>query len=215
VTELIGSSVAIVLTIMVLSRIVGDNPAFRVAQYLFIGVSLGYAFVVVYHQVLRPSFIALLASAGNPFLFSLRVLPFVLGLFLLPRISGRQSFSWLANFPLALVFGVTLALAVGGALIGTLLPQILDSAAPLGPEPLALVSAIVLSLGVIAALCSFYFTVRADTGFGRFLQAMGRFGRWLLIIALGFFFAGAVMTYLSAFNERLAFILGRVLDLFR
>jgi hypothetical protein len=214
VTELIGGLVAVILTLMILSRIAGDNPVFRVAQYLFIGVSLGYAFVVAYHQVLRPSFIELLASVSNPALFSLRLLPFVLGLLLLPRISGRQSFSWLANIPLALIFGVTMALAVGGALVGTLLPQIVDSAAPLDPTPLALVSGIVLSLGVIAGLCSFYFTVPSNTPSGRLLHSLGQVGRWLLIVALGFFFAGAVMTYLSALNERLAAIVGWVLSLF-
>ena len=38
----------------VLSRIAGDNPLFRIAQYLFVGVSLGLALVVAYHQVLTP-----------------------------------------------------------------------------------------------------------------------------------------------------------------
>src|SRR3954447_14192421 len=45
VTQTVSYSIAIVMTIMVLSRIVGSNPVFRVAQYLFVGVSLGLAFV--------------------------------------------------------------------------------------------------------------------------------------------------------------------------
>jgi hypothetical protein len=54
--------------------------------------------------------------------------PLVLGLLLFTRIGG-QRFSWLANIPLALLFGVGGALAVGGALVGTLGPQLLDTAA--------------------------------------------------------------------------------------
>ena len=54
-TPAIINTVAIVLTLMVLSRIAGDNPLFRIAQYLFVGVSLGLAFVVAYHQVLVPA----------------------------------------------------------------------------------------------------------------------------------------------------------------
>jgi hypothetical protein len=44
--DVIVNIVAAVLTLMVLSRIAGDNPLFRIAQYLFVGVSLGLAFVV-------------------------------------------------------------------------------------------------------------------------------------------------------------------------
>ena len=54
-TPAVINIIALVLTIMVLSRIVGVNPVFRVAQYLLVGVSLGLAFVVAYHQVLRPA----------------------------------------------------------------------------------------------------------------------------------------------------------------
>ena len=54
-TQAVIDIIAIVVTIMVLSRIVGNNPVFRVAQYLFVGISLGLAFVVAYHQVLRPA----------------------------------------------------------------------------------------------------------------------------------------------------------------
>jgi hypothetical protein len=32
-------------------------------------------------------------------------------------------------------------------------------------------------------------------------------GHWLLMIAFGFFFAGAVQSYLSALNERLDFVI--------
>ena len=42
-------------------------------------------------------------------------------------ITRRQEFSWLANIPLALIFGVGAALAAGGAIAGTLAPQILDT----------------------------------------------------------------------------------------
>src|SRR5688572_11313283 len=117
---------AVILTFMVLSRIVGDNPLFRVAQYLFVGVSLGLAFVVAYHQVLRPAAGALVGGrAGAVTLYGV---PLLLGLLLLPRITRRQEWSWLANVPLALIFGVGAALAVGGAIAGTLAPQILDIA---------------------------------------------------------------------------------------
>jgi len=206
VTIPIVQTVAVVMTLLVLSRIVGDNPLFRVAQYLFVGVSLGYAFVVVYFEVLRPAVFGLFTSWSDPLLFSLRLVPFVLGLLLLPRLTNRQNASWLANLPLGLLFGVGAALALGGALAGTLFPQLLDSARPLGASLSELIGNVFLSFGVIFTLMYFYFTLPRETGMGRFVASGGSIGRWLMIVAFGFFFAGALLTYINALNERLQFI---------
>ena len=197
--------IASVLTIMVLSRIVGDNPLFRLAQYLFVGVSLGVAFVVAYHQVLRPAAIGL-ARGDSPSLVAYGP-PLLLGLLLLPRITRRQQLSWLANIPLAIIFGVGVALAIGGAVIGTLVPQVLDTARPLQGGIGAIIGAVVLALGTIATLSTFYFTVPRESSSGRLLAALAALGHWLLMIAFGFFFATAVQTYLVALTERIQFIL--------
>lgn len=204
---LIGGIIAVILTLLVFSRLLGDNPAFRVAQYLFVGASLGYAFVVVYHQVMRPNAFALISSVGDPMQLSLQLAPWLLGLLLLTRLGRRQTLSWLANIPLALLFGVGTALAVGGALVGTLVPQLLDTARPIGGEPQQLVGAVLLVIGVILTLCTFYFTVPRETASGRLVAVGARAGRWLLMVAFGFFFAGALLTYLTALNARLDFII--------
>ncbi len=205
--------VGVVLTLMVFSRLLGDNPAFRVVQYLFIGISLGYAFVVIYHQVLRPNAMSAVAAIGDPISLGTQVLPFLLGTLLLARISGRQQISWLANLPLALIFGVGSALALGGALVGTLMPQLRDSTRPIGSDPIQAVGSVLLSLGVVATLCYFYFTVPRKTPAGRVVAFGARIGRWLLMIAFGFFLAGGLLTYITALNERLAFIVGWVRSL--
>lgn len=203
-TDTVLNIIAVVLTLMVLSRIFGDNPIFRAAQYLFVGASLGLAFVVSYQQVLRPAAIAL--SGGSSAAIVLYGVPLVLGLLLLPRITGGQSLSWAANIPLALVFGVGAALAVGGAIIGTLLPQILDTARPIAGDAAQVAGALVLALGTIVTLSAFYYTAPSGTGGGRVVAAAAAVGHWLLMVAFGFFFAGAIQTYLSALTERLGFV---------
>jgi FtsH-binding integral membrane protein len=197
---------AVILTFMVLSRIIGDNPLFRVAQYLFVGISLGLAFVVAYHQVLRPAAGALIG--GRPGAVALYGVPLLLGLLLLPRITRRQEWSWLANVPLALVFGVGAALAVGGAIAGTLAPQILDTAnRPVSGGPAQVAGLIVLALGTIITLSAFYYTVPRERGAGRLVALTALVGHWLLMIAFGFFFADALRSYLTALTERLSFLL--------
>jgi hypothetical protein len=203
---------AVILTFMVLSRIVGDNPLFRVAQYLFVGVSLGLAFVVAYHQVLRPAVSGLVS--GEPQASAIYGVPLLLGLLLLPRITRRQEWSWLANVPLALVFGVGAALAAGGAIAGTLIPQILDTARPLSGGPAQAAGVIVLAIGTVVTLSAFYYTVPRERGVGRLVEMVSLLGHWLLMIAFGFFFADALRSYLTALTERLSFLLDWFRNLF-
>lgn len=207
ITTLITGFIAVVLTLLVFSRLVGDNPAFRTVQYLFVGASLGYALVVVYHQVLRPSMMMILADGTDPVLLGLRLTPWALGLLLLTRLTRRQTVSWLANFPLALLFGVAMALAVGGAIAGTIAPQLLDTIRPMGSDPLQIVGAVILVIGVILTLRTFYYTIGRSGPGGRPVALSARAGRWLLIVAFGFFLSGVLLTYLTALNARLEFIL--------
>ena len=206
-TRLLTGLVAVLLTLLVFSRLLGDNPAYRIAQYLFIGVSLGYALVIIYHQVVRPSLLGMLSDTSDPLRLSLRLAPWLIGLLLLTRLGRQPSLSWLANLPLALLFGVGAALTVGGALFGTLLPQLLDTVRPIGNEPLQLISMSLLLIGVILTLSFFYFTVPRTGVRGRIVALGASMGRWILMIAFGFFFAGGLLTYLSALGARLEFIL--------
>lgn len=198
--------IPVLLTLLVFSRLVGDTPAFRFVQYLFVGVALGYAVVVIYHQVLRPAVIDLLAVSGQPGLATLRLIPFVLAVLLLTRVSGQQTASWLANIPLALVLGVGAALVIGGALIGTILPQVLDATRQDMSSPAAVLGSVVLLIGSIVTLLSFALTRSSDPNRQRWLDSAARLGRWVLLLAFGFFLAGSVSSYLAALNERLLFI---------
>lgn len=214
-TQLLIDLVAVILTLMVLSRIIGDNPLFRIAQYLFVGVSLGYAFVVVYHQVIRRLIVQPATILPDPFglvlppslVMLLVLVPFGLGLLLIPRIVGRQSFSWTANIPLGLIFGVGSALALSGAMTGTLLPQVAGTTQISLQQPtLDIVGSILLTLGVIFVLSYFYFTLPGKTGLQQVSTMSARIGRWLLMVTFGFFFAGALLTYLAALSDRLEFL---------
>src|SRR5215211_5951026 len=115
--ELISGLIGLLLTLMVFSYLIGDNPLFRIAVYLFIGVASGYAATVVWHYVLIPKLFQSL-SALNP----LSIVPLVFGISLLAKLSPR--FSWVGNFAMAVLVGVGAAAAVGGALLGTLMPQV-------------------------------------------------------------------------------------------
>ena len=70
----IGIWVAAVLTIMVYSYLLGDNPLYGLAEHLLVGSAVAYAVIVAVHSVLIPRLIVPLRS-GN----WLYVIPLVLG----------------------------------------------------------------------------------------------------------------------------------------
>jgi hypothetical protein len=102
------------------------------------------------------------------------------------------------------IFGVGAALALAGAIIGTLMPQILDTSnRPLTGDGPQIAGAIVLALGTVLTLGSFYYTAPAEGPRARILAPIAAVGHWLLMIAFGFFFASAVQSYMSALTDRL------------
>ena len=115
--ELISALAGLLLTLMVFSYLIGDNPLFRVAVYLFIGVASGYAATAVWHYVLVPRLFQSLATF-NP----LAIIPLIFALSLLAKLLPRVS--WIGSFAMAVLVGVGAAAGIGGALIGTLLPQV-------------------------------------------------------------------------------------------
>src|SRR5512140_1943279 len=52
--DLIAGVTAFLFTLVIFSYLIGDNPLFRIAIYIFVGVSAGYVAVVAFWQVLWP-----------------------------------------------------------------------------------------------------------------------------------------------------------------
>ena len=55
--DLIWTIVGFVLTLLILSHIIGDNPLFRIVTYLFVGVASGAVAVIAIYQVIWPKLI--------------------------------------------------------------------------------------------------------------------------------------------------------------
>jgi hypothetical protein len=202
--------IAVALTLIVLSRAFGDNPVFRLSQYLFVGLSLGYTATIIVTDVLVKR-INGAVQQGDPVGVVFLVIPVVLGLLLFTRL-GSQQLSWAANMPLALLFCVAAALAIAGTLRGTLLPQLqisLFSVTDLTRDPVSVsVGRVVLLIGLILVLLSFNFTRQStkDSPSRPMGQGLARVGRWWLIVSLGIVFAGALITYQTALIDRILFL---------
>jgi hypothetical protein len=213
IIDLITGGISFLLTLMVLSYLIGDNPAFRVAIYIFIGVSAGYAAAVAWHQVLYPRLIIPLVSGNLPDRF-LAIVPLVLGLLLLLKLSPRSA--RLGTPSVAFLVGVGAAVAVGGAVMGTLFPQtwasmrVLDLSTAGQYKLEHLSEGIVMLIGTISALVYFHFGAKATaTGPQRskLVRGLSWVGQVFIAITFGVLFAGVFVAAMTALIERLNFII--------
>ncbi len=210
--EFLSSLVGFLLTVMVFSYLFGDTPLFRFAVHIFVGVTAGYVAVVMLYQVLWPYLILPLAQA--PMLErSLLVVPLVLGTLLLMRISSRLA--WLGGPAVGYLVGAGAAVAILGAVQGTLVPQLLAASEPFdlialaerGINPLeALFNGAVMLIGTISTLAYFHFGARRqrDGSIRRnpVVEIASWMGKLFLALAFGALFAGVYLAALTALVER-------------
>jgi hypothetical protein len=209
--EQIGLWAGFVLTLMVFSYILGDNVLYRLAVYVFAGLAAGFVAVVTWDSVLTPWFSSTLLNpaAGLPG-FLTGMVPLLLGLLLLFKTSPRLGrFGHLA---LAFVIGVGTAVALVGAISGTLLPLAASTSSAVGINPL---NGALLLIGVICTLVYFQYLARRlpDGRTQRRLpvRLLAFIGQGVVVVTLGAMYAAAILTSLTIFSERMDFILARVL----
>lgn len=209
--EVIGTFVAALLTIMVLSYVFGSNPIVRIAEYIFLGVTTGYIVVVSIYDVLGPRLIIPLRTRPQDNLGLLVLL--VLALLLLARINLQQlkPISWLANIPLALAVGVGAGLVLTGSISGSIVTQVSATGqagagiAGALSNPGALIGGIILLIGTIVILMQFYFTSQR-TGAGAVLRIFDILGRPLMMIGFGAVFASLAASAIAQLAERITFL---------
>jgi hypothetical protein len=214
--DLIGSSIGFLLTLMVFSYLIGDNPLFRLAVHIFIGVAAGFAGIVAINSVILPQMITPLFSPDR-FDIILALVPLVLSWLFLTKISPGLA-RW-GTLPIAFLIGVGAAVAVGGALTGLIFPQAqtsvnlfdLEVARQRGDNlGFYLVNGGVTLVGTVTALAYFHFGARPSASQAAvrqpWIEELAKIGQVFIAITLGFFFAGVLMASLAALVERLAFL---------
>ncbi len=196
--------VAAGVTIAVWSYFVGAQRIFRLAQYLLAGLATGFLALVALREVLWPLVAAPLlanpAADGIPWVGAALVVLLV-GARWLPPLAG--------SVPVAMVVAATAAFALGGAVVGTLLPQLGASVLPLSPSPVDLVNGLIS--GAITALVLFGFLHGVRRG--RLTGIAAGTGRWLLLGGIGGWLGFLLVSRLALLVDRVGFLLGDWLGL--
>jgi len=217
--ELIWGVVGLLLTVMILSYLIGDNFFFRMAANLLVGVTAGFLTVLIATQVLWPYLIEPLLN-GSPDQQLWALVPLALSLLLM--ISQFPKLTRFGRVPLAFLAGLTAAIVIGGAVFGTMIPQL--RAVVLGFDPagwyagpgqpwMRIVEAGLMLVGVIGTLSYFHFgrsaqkhTDTAGESRPRLFEALSKVGKVFIGIALGAVFAGIFSSALLAMIDRILFI---------
>lgn len=212
--DLIWTLVSFILTILVFSFLLGDNGFFRFVSALFIGATAGYFTVVIVYQVVLARLVAPLLQGSL-----ITIVPLLLSGLLLLKLSPRLSRA--GDTPMAILVGVGAAVAVGGAVLGTIFGQIQGAISYFGPqfggEPTNLsliVEGIFFLLGTLATLAYFQFGARNTKTAGPKRSILVGIFAWIgkvfIAITLGAVFAGVLTAGISALVERSDFLLSTI-----
>jgi len=211
-----GVWVGALLTLFIFSFLYKDNPLYKFAEHLFVGVSAGYYIVLNYWTVIDTNLIGPLAAAfsgklpGGPWHVQqgdyrgLLVIPGLLGALLFTRLFRR--IDWLSRFSLALIIGVYAGLKTTGFAQGDLVAQVQASLQPLWipGHPGASLNAILFTIGLLASLLFFFYS-REHRGA---LGGATRIGVWFLMISFGAGYGYTVMSRVSLLIGRFQYLLG-------
>ncbi len=204
--DVVATWVAAIATLVVLGSLLGERRLFGWSQHLLAGVATGYLALIAISDVLAPRLIEPLVAdpVGRPELW--------LGVALAALTAAAP---WLPRpvgaVPASIAIGALAAFALGGAVIGTILPQLDASIVRPGGTPAATVGGAVAAVITGLVLVSFLHGMPRGT----LLAAAAGTGRWLLLGGIGGWLGFLLLSRLIMLVDRIAFLLGDWLGLGR
>jgi len=194
----IGTLIAGILTLAILTFLYRDNPIYKMAEHLLIGVSIGYVLVVTWSNTLMDTLFEPLADGGHWWL----IIPLILGLLMFARFfKGGEK---LSKIPIGFMIGSGAGVAIPAMLYNRTLKQLAATVVPLTNESgIPDFTGIVVVIGVLTTLSYFYFS-REHKGV---MGGSAKIGTWFLMIFFGTTFGYTVMSRMSTFIGRMEFLL--------
>jgi NAD/NADP transhydrogenase beta subunit len=196
----IGTLIAVFLTLCIFSFLYKDNPFYRLAEHLLVGISVGYVLVISVNTTLMPKLINPVFKQGE-FIY---IIPGILGIFMLLRFAPR--FTWLSRISIALIIGAGAGVAIPATIQARLFSQMQASM-----SDLASIDGIIIFLGIATTLAYFFFSKEHKGWFG----ATAKVGTWFLMIFFGATFGYTVMSRISLLIGRMQFLLGDFLHIIK
>ncbi len=215
----IGIWAAAFFTLAIFSFLFRDNPIYKVAEAILIGVSAAYWIVVGFWDVLVPNLIGKISpstvqawaipglSGDDAIPKYIYLVPLALGLMLLTRLLPKGN--WISRWPLSFIIGAFAGIQMLGYMHGDFLAQIRNSILPLivvnqgAFDPWSSLSNALIVVGVLCCLAYFFFSFE-HTGL---MGGASRVGVWFLMITFGASFGYTVMGRIALLAIRIEYLL--------
>jgi hypothetical protein len=189
--------VSALLTICVFSYLWKENPLYRFAEHVFVGISVGYSICITWFTILKPKLYEPLFLQGEYLL----LIPTMMALMMLFRFS--QKHGWISFWPLAFLIGFS-GYSIPATIDTNLLTQIQSTInVSFAGGFWAIFGSIIILLGTLSCLVYFYFSIPHTGVVGR----ISKFGSLLLMVSFGASFGYTVMARISLLIGRIQFLL--------
>lgn len=201
----IGFIISLALTLVIFSYLLGDNFLYRLAVSAFVGLAAAFTTIVTFQSVLLP----LTNSGGTNAL--LLIIGGVLALLLL--IKPIRSLRILTNISLGFLIAVGAAVAVVGAVSGTLIPLVSQTAEiKLTNGLMTIISSLILIIGVVTSLLYFRYGARlnpqGEIERGIIMKTVATIGQGFIVVTLGALYGAAILTSLTILTGQLEMLFG-------
>jgi hypothetical protein len=198
----LGAWVAAGLTLCMYTFLYKDNPFFKFAEHLYVGVSIGYTIVRIYYDVMWKTLMNPVVEQGRYWL----VLPAILGVLVLARFAPRAA--WVSRISFAFIVGWGSGVVIPRIISSFILQQVEGTFRPfmrLGPDggwTWAHANGLVILVGVVATIFYFFFSIEHRGP----VYVAARLGIYFLMVSFGAAFGYTVMA-------RMSLLIGRLDDL--
>lgn len=196
--------IAALLSLAIFSFLYKENPFYRIAEHLFIGVANGYAVTFYWHNILMPTLFDPLFRQGK----LLYIIPFIIGILYFTRFIPR--ISWLVRIPIGITIGYYVGVSVPATTQAFIIKQIQGTVLTStnfqawNAGSWGIVWSVIVFIGVLCSLSYFYFSKEHKGVLG----VTSRIGIVFVMIGFGAAFGYTVMARISLLIGRLQFLLG-------
>lgn len=201
--NIFGTWLAVFLTLAIFSFLYKDNPIYKFAEHLYVGVSAAYWMIYYFNNAIVPNLWEPIFKAHN-FWY---LIPGVLGLLVFTRFFPK--IAWISRWSFAFYIGVGVGVSIPATMQGQIIPQIHATLVPLSGTFLVIFTNILAVLGVLCTLVYFFFS-REHKGF---LGTSAKVGIYFVMVSFGASFGYTVMARISLLIGRMQFLLGDWLHL--
>ncbi|MEA2030325.1 MAG: hypothetical protein U9N55_01855 [candidate division Zixibacteria bacterium] len=216
--------IAAFLTLGIYSFLYKDNIWYKLCESIFVGISAGYWFVVLFWDNIYGKFWVgvfppkayndageLVNSAEPDYLL---IVGAVLGVMMISRLIPK--IGWVSRWPLAFIVGSTSGLYLINYFTSNMMRQVEATIIPLFGMNYELsaydiIGNLVIVIGTFTGLVYFFFSKEHKGWFGR----TAKIGIWTIMITFGASFGYTVMSRMSLLIGRIDFLFGDWLGLIK